>query len=108
MVTRIVMSVGAGVHEELVFRLVLFGGISAALMRWRGWSARRSGLVALLVSSLSFSAVHYVGSKSDPFTLFSFSYRFVAGMLFAGLYATRSFAVAVYTHALYDVLVLVF
>lgn len=107
-VTRIVMSVGAGVHEELVFRLVVFGGLSALLARWLSWSALRAGLVALVVSSLLFSAVHYVGPLADQLTLFSFAYRLLAGVLFACLFATRSFAVAVYTHALYDVLVLVF
>ena len=108
LVTRVVMSVGAGVHEELVFRLLLFGGLSALLVRWPGWSPGRAVGVSLVVSSLLFSAVHYVGPLSDDFTLFSFSYRFLAGALFAGLYAARSFAVAVYTHAIYDVLVLVF
>lgn len=106
--TRLVLSVGAGVHEELVFRLGLFGGLAAAGRRWLGWTALRSGLAALVVSSVLFSAVHYVGDLGDPFTLFSFVYRFLAGVLFAGLFALRSFAVAVWTHALYDVLVLVF
>ncbi len=107
-VTKIVLSIGAGVHEELVFRLVLFGGMASAAAKWLKWSDMRSVLVALLVSSFLFSAIHYVGEMSDPFTVFSFVYRFLAGMLFAGLYAARSFAVAVWTHALYDVLVLVF
>ena len=64
-----------------------------------GWAA--------VASSLLFSAVHYVGPYADAWTPFSFAFRFLAGMVFAALYAVRSFAVAVYTHALYDVLVLV-
>lgn len=107
-ITKIVMSVGAGVHEELVFRLLLFGGMTGAAVRWLKWSEARALAVALLVSSLLFSGVHYIGDLADTFTLFSFSYRFLAGILFAGLFMLRSFAVAVWTHALYDVLVLVF
>ncbi len=106
--TKIVLSIGAGVHEELIFRLVMFGGMAGAAMRWLKWSEVRAFAVALIVSSLLFSAVHYVGELGDPFTLFSFTYRFLAGALFAGLFVVRSFAVAVWTHALYDVLVLVF
>lgn len=106
--TKIVLSVGAGVHEELIFRLVLFGGMAGAAVKWLKWSELRAFAVALIVSSLLFSAVHYVGDLSDPFTFFSFTYRFLAGVVFAGLFLVRSFAVAVWTHALYDVLVLVF
>jgi membrane protease YdiL (CAAX protease family) len=82
--------------------------MASAAAKWLKWSDMRSVLVALLISSFLFSAIHYVGEMADPFTVFSFVYRFLAGMLFAGLYAARSFAVAVWTHALYDVLVLVF
>ena len=106
--TKIVLSVGAGVHEELIFRLLIFGGLSGAAVRWLKWSDMRALVVSLVLSSLLFSAVHYIGELGDPFTLFSFTYRFLAGALFAGLFLARSFAVAVWTHALYDVLVLVF
>ena len=105
--SRFVLSMGAGVHEELVFRLGIFGGIVAVGNRL-GASRGRVLFGALLVSSLLFSAVHYVGPLADPFTAYSFVYRTLAGVIFAGLYVVRSFAVAVYTHAIYDVLVLVF
>jgi hypothetical protein len=108
LVTRVVMSLGAGVHEEIVFRLLLFSGLVAAAESWLKWRPPAAVGAALLVSSLLFSAIHYIGPYGDPFSAFSFAYRFVAGAIFAGLYSARSFAVAVYTHALYDVLVLVF
>lgn len=119
-----VLSLGAGIYEELVFRLILLGG-SVWLGRWiwlrfkgapaEGDKAPRLKLVenialvggAVIVTSLLFSGIHYVGSMADPLTLHSFSYRFLAGVFFAGLYYSRGFAVAVYTHAIYDVIVLV-
>ena len=108
LLTRVVLSIGAGVHEELVFRLFLFGGLVLVATRWLRWSLPHATVLAIVVSSLLFASVHYVGPLADPFTAFSFSFRFFAGAIFAGIFALRSFAVAVYTHALYDVLVLVF
>ena len=49
---------------------------------------------------------HYLGPES--FTLFTFAYRSLAGLIFAFLFLFRGFAVAVYTHCLYDVYVLTF
>jgi hypothetical protein len=125
-----VLSLGAGLYEELVFRLILLGGsVWLGRMIWvhlkgpapAGTEGTEAGgkqaltmfqnvvLVgcAVLVTSLLFSGIHYVGSLADAFTLHSFSYRFLAGVFFAGLYYARGFAVAVYTHAIYDVIVLV-
>lgn len=104
---KLVISVGAGVHEELVFRLLIFGGLLWLLQRSklieRRWLAL---LVALLVSSVLFSAAHHIGSLGDPLKLGVFTYRLIAGVIFGLLYHYRSFAIAVYTHTLYDIYVL--
>lgn len=102
---KVVMSAGAGFHEELVFRALLFGGLAAAIKAF-GSKAWQAVLIAAVVSSALFSAVHYVGSLSDQFTFVSFTFRFLAGMYLAAVYRLRGFAVAVYTHAIYDVLVM--
>ncbi len=102
---RIVMSAGAGFHEELVFRVGLFGGGALALERFAKLSAGRAALIAALVSSLLFSAVHYLGSLGDAFAISSFLFRFFMGLAFAALYRYRGLAVAVYTHTIYDLLV---
>jgi membrane protease YdiL (CAAX protease family) len=101
---RVVMAAGAGFHEEVVFRVGLFGGAALALERL-GWPAWRAALASALGSSLLFSAVHYVGSLGDAFTVTSFAFRFFMGLAFAALLRFRGFAVAVYTHTLYDLLV---
>ena len=104
---KIVMSCGAGFHEELVFRVVLFGGLilAARLVTEKPW---QKVLFAAVVSSVLFSGVHYVGSLSDSFTFVSFFFRFLAGLYLCAVYRLRGFASAVYTHAIYDVLVMVF
>ena len=55
-----------------------------------------------------FSAIHYIGPMSDAFQLPSFLFRLVLGLVLTLIFATRGFAAAVWTHALYDVWVLVF
>lgn len=102
---KIVMSAGAGFHEELVFRVALFAGGTLALRKVGKLSETKAAWIAAIVSSLIFSAIHYFGPLGDPFQLMSFTFRFLAGLYLAAVYRFRGFAVAVYTHAIYDVIV---
>lgn len=104
-IDKIVMSAGAGFHEELVFRVGLLSGSVYAMQRWRGMRAATAWALALIVSSLLFSAVHHLGPMADPFTLEVFAFRTLAGLYLAMVYSLRGFAIVVYTHALYDILV---
>jgi membrane protease YdiL (CAAX protease family) len=100
----LVISAGAGFHEELIFRLVLMGGLAWLLTGVMG--VRRAWLIALVVSSLAFSLAHHVGPAGEAFTFAAFVYRALAGAFFALIFQIRGFAVAAWTHALYDVYVL--
>ena len=103
---RIVMSLGAGVYEELVFRLGLLGGIAALGERVFRWGRWPSVAVAFVVSALLFSAAHHVPPYGDPVRIDVFTFRVLAGVFFGALFWLRGLAVAVYTHAFYDVYVL--
>lgn len=100
------ISAGAGLHEELVFRVILFGGLAAALDRWTSLSRLIILAVALGVSGAVFSISHHIPPHGEAFTLFAFVYRLLAGVLFGIIYFKRGFSTAVYTHFFYDVLVL--
>ena len=117
----LVMSLGAGFYEELAFRAILFG-VGAKLLVWLFAHERvrlvgtslplgGRGLLTIvgwaLLCSCAFSAMHYMGPLGDPFDLRSFAVRAVLGLALTVVYATRGFAAAVWTHALYDVWVLV-
>jgi hypothetical protein len=104
--TSLILSFGAGVHEELVFRLGMCAG-GAALLRLFGTRHVVAVAIAFLISSLLFSAAHHIGALGDPWSFQVFIYRTLAGLAFATLFYTRSLAHAVYTHALYDVWVMV-
>ncbi|HEU5059941.1 MAG TPA: CPBP family glutamic-type intramembrane protease [Kofleriaceae bacterium] len=102
----VVMSLGAGVHEELVFRLGLMGGAVAALSLAR-FDRPAALLVALAASAALFSAAHHAGPLGEPFETTVFVYRLLAGVAFGLIFYFRSLAHAVYAHFLYDVYVMV-
>jgi membrane protease YdiL (CAAX protease family) len=104
---RLMLSLGAGLYEELLFRVILVGALAWAGRRVFGWSATFSGILAVIIGSLLFSAVHYIGSYGDRLTLYSFVYRALAGVFFSALYLLRGFGITAWTHALYDIFVLV-
>lgn len=105
--TQIMLSLGAGIYEELLFRVLLVGGLALAARRLWGWPAKRSNLTACVVGALIFAGFHYIGPYGDPFQLASFVFRTIAGMVFSALYLLRGFGITAWTHALYDVLITV-
>ncbi len=102
----LIISLGAGVHEELVFRLVLMAG-GVALLQRLGVALRWAVPTALVGSALLFSLAHHLGPYGEPLQLDVFTYRALAGLAFGLIFYYRSLAHAVYTHFLYDVYVLV-
>jgi Type II CAAX prenyl endopeptidase Rce1-like len=99
----IVLAIGAGVHEEIAFRLLGFAGL-AQLMRRSG--IRSAAPIALAFSSLVFAAVHYWGGAADAWSWSGFWFRGLAGAALAAVFWYRSLAHAVYTHILYDLFVI--
>lgn len=106
LVEILVISAGAGLHEEFIFRAGLMGGLGFLLEQFTG--RRLAWLIALVVSSLVFSWVHHLGPVGEDFTSVAFLYRTLAGMYFGVVYQLRGFAVAAWTHAIYDFFVLTF
>ena len=102
----VVLSLGAGIYEELVFRVLLVGGLLYAFTR-SGVGKRSSRMYAALLAALLFSAFHYIGPYAYPLELTSFTFRFLAGLAFSVLFIARGFGIAAWTHALYDVFIVV-
>jgi hypothetical protein len=100
--TQLVVSLGAGIYEELLFRVLLVSGLAWVGLRL-GWTRGAAIAAAVATSALIFSAFHYVGPLGDPFALPSFTFRAIAGLLLSGLYVARGFGITAWTHALYDV-----
>ncbi|MEZ4367738.1 MAG: CPBP family intramembrane glutamic endopeptidase [Kofleriaceae bacterium] len=100
----VVTSLGAGVHEELLFRLGAFAG-GLALLRRAGVAPRLAWGLAVVASSLLFAAAHHVGELGEPLRASAFVFRALAGVAFACIFYFRSLAHAAYAHVLYDLYV---
>jgi len=103
----IVLSLGAGLYEELVFRVIIVGGLYA-IFSGSGLARRHAGFLAAILAALLFSAFHYVGPYGDPWALPSFLFRFLAGLAFSVLFLLRGFGISAWTHALYDIFLFTF
>lgn len=103
---NLALSVGAGLFEEIIFRVILLNLLFlllSPLLKKKVVAA----VVSVLLASFLFSLSHYVGTMADTWQLYSFMFRWAAGLLFTVLYFVRGFAITAYTHALYDIWVLV-
>lgn len=104
---QLVLSLGAGLYEELVFRVLLVSGLAWLLARLPGTTNVTAGLGAVMASAFIFSAFHYVGPLGDAFSVASFTFRFLAGLAFSLIYWLRGFGIVAWSHALYDVFLLI-
>ncbi|NLE38140.1 MAG: CPBP family intramembrane metalloprotease [Pirellulaceae bacterium] len=101
---NLIMFLGAGIYEELLFRLILLSALIVLLCRV-GMTRTMGTVYAVALSSLLFAAAHHVGPHGEAFLLQPFLFRFVAGVFFCILFIGRGFGIAAGTHAGYDILV---
>lgn len=100
----LIVSAGAGYHEELFFRLVLLGIPMLIISRLKKGLLRVVLSVLLVtVNAVLFSLAHFLGRES--FTLYAFYFRMFTGLWFCLIFLIRGFAVSAYTHFFYDVMV---
>jgi hypothetical protein len=108
--TGLVMSLGAGLYEEIAFRVGLFAvGLRCLRVLWPAKAWWRRGALALgwaTVSAALFSAWHHLGTLGEAFDVHVFVFRMVCGLVFTLIYVTRGFAPVVWTHVVYDLWVM--
>jgi membrane protease YdiL (CAAX protease family) len=101
---RFVGFMGAGIYEELLFRLLLLP-VAVGALKWLGCSFQWSLIGGAIATSVFFAAAHHLGTLGEPFQWYAFLFRTVAGGFFAALFIYRGFGIAAGTHAAYDILV---
>jgi len=102
----IALSLGAGLYEELFFRVILVSFLIFIFQKIFKNKSYASG-VAIVVAALIFSGVHYVGDFADLWLLSSFLFRFLFGLALNLIYVIRGFGMAAWTHAIYDLIVVI-
>lgn len=105
---NLALALGAGVYEELVFRVGIFWVVFQLLQLAARPAEREQGLLvrtlgAVLITSLVFALAHHLGP--EPFELGALLFRTVAALVFTSLFAWRGLGVAACAHAAYDVFV---
>jgi hypothetical protein len=110
--TAVVLSLGAGLYEEIAFRVGLYDVGRRLLLAMMPEALPSQRTLASLgwaaLAAAVFSGWHYFGQFGEPFELRSFVFRWVCGLVFTLIYAFRGFAPVVWTHALYDIWVMAF
>ena len=106
----IVTGLGAGIYEELVFRLILICLLMLFFQDVLRLTRRNSLILSVLISAALFSAHHHVVfveghfGRTAAFNWTEFGFRTIAGVYFAILFAIRGFAITAGTHAFYDII----
>ena len=106
----IVTGIGAGIYEELLFRLILICALLLLLQDFLGVNQHSAVIIAVLVSAALFGAHHHIdfltgrANQSDLFDWAKFAFRTAAGVYFAALFAIRGFGITAGTHAFYDII----
>lgn len=105
MLQWLALAIGAGVYEELVFRVIL---VAALLFMFQRLFANEwmPSVMAIILGAAIFSGVHYIGAFGDVFTWPSFMFRMLFGLALTALLIYRGFGIAAWTHSIYDVLVI--
>lgn len=100
----IIRSMGAGIYEETLFRLLIYSAL-LALGALAEFPPRPAIALAAVGSALLFAAAHHLGPGGDAWNGYVFGFRTLAGIYFAAIFQARGFGIAVGAHAAYDVLV---
>ena len=110
LLANIITGIGAGIYEELVFRLVLICLLMLLFQDALRLKHSNSAVLSVLISAALFSAHHHVDFFSgrpnaiDPFNMTKFVFRTIAGVYFAALFAVRGFGITAGTHAFYNII----
>jgi membrane protease YdiL (CAAX protease family) len=106
----IVTGIGAGIYEELIFRLILICLLMILFQDILRMNKDAAVILSILISAVLFSVHHhffYVNGhfgQGEPFVWITFLFRMLAGVYFAVIYTLRGFGIVAGTHAFYDII----
>jgi len=101
---NIILSLGAGIYEELIFRVLLIYIFYQSIKFLFRLSKFSTNFYAVIFSAILFSLFHFIGAES--FNQEAFAVRFIAGIFLAFLYVQRGFGITAITHSFYDIFVI--
>lgn len=105
LIQQIVLSIGSGIFEEFVFRVILVSGLALIVglfVKKRYWYKMT---ISIVIAAVIFSAFHFIGEYADLPQTNLFLLRFVAGVILGYIYILRGFGIAAYSHSFYNLIV---
>jgi membrane protease YdiL (CAAX protease family) len=105
--SRVAISIGAGLYEELLFRMVGMAALHFVLVDLTRMSERVAATIAILLSAAAFAAYHDVLTPDGHLQTLRAVSLLCAGSYFGLVYYLRGFGIVVAVHALYDIFALV-
>jgi len=107
---QMTLSIGAGIYEELLFRLIAIALLHFILVDVLALPSRWGAVMAVVLAALMFALYHpfptYVPWRWSNADINRFVFYTLAGLYFAGVYVLRGFGIVVAVHAFYDIVVL--
>ncbi|QDU72897.1 CPBP family intramembrane glutamic endopeptidase [Mucisphaera calidilacus] len=104
----VVFSIGAGIYEELLFRLIAISLIHMVLSDLLALPEPASSLSAVILSAVLFAVYHFDVMNPLDWTAhdwYRFGFYMFAGLYFSGVFVLRGFGIVAGTHAMYDIIV---
>jgi hypothetical protein len=98
------LSLGAGVYEEMLFRLIVVTVLICIFRDGFRWRPGVAASAAIVTSAIAFSFYHYLGT-GEPFLVAPLIFRTLAGAYLGSIYALRGFGVTAGSHAAYDLFI---
>ena len=103
---RSLQALGAGLYEELTFRLLLVGGLVWFVRRGLRWRTTLATTLVVLIGAILFSAAHLLPVGSEAFDWSRFTHRALAGAYLGAIVLQRGLGIAVGCHVGHNVLLI--
>ena len=103
---RLLQTIGAGVYEELLFRLFLVGGLAWLARRFIRQDDPLVTAVISLVGGAIFAACHIQPVGAEAFAALPFFHRWLAGAYLSFIYLKRGLGISTGCHVLHNVVLL--
>ena len=100
---KVAISIGAGLYEELVFRMLLIFLIHTLLVDVLRLPSAPSTLLAVVCSAILFTLYHPLLGPDETVSSARVAFYMVAGLSFGALFVFRGFGVVVAVHSFYDI-----
>ena len=100
---RLAIGIGAGIYEELLFRLILISLVVMVGVDLLRWDATGTTVFAVALSAIVFALHHHEPIGQEPFHAVTFAFRSIAGAYLAVVFWYRGYGSAAGCHAAYNV-----